>query len=417
MKKLLAAAVVLTVVGSIFISCSKKEGAGGAAKTADGVVTLDYLIWDEEQAPAMQAMIDGFQSKNSSIKVELTATPWGQYMTKIQTMLGTGTAPDIFWMSTAVATQYMPMGVLEPLTPLAQRDGYDLSKLNPNILKAYTHEGKLYGIPKDIDCFVVFYNKELFDKAGVPYPKDNWTWEDFRSTAKALTKGGVYGFGPPSEDRVVNGILWSFGGDVYASDRMRAVVNSPENIAAFTLLTNMWKTDKSSPTGPELIETDPSNMFINGIIAMEYNGSWVLSTNSEALGDKLGIVEVPTGPAGKRTTSHGIGFGTPAGGAKRDAAWEFLKYLGGAEAQEKQAAMVIPANSDASAAWVKQYPNYDLSPIVRALEYSPTNPLALKNTVATRNLFIAAIQEIWLGGDIPSVLSSAQTSMNAEINK
>jgi multiple sugar transport system substrate-binding protein len=136
MKKLLVTAAVVVLAAGILVSCSKKEGAPGTAQSADKAVTLDYLIWDEEQAPVMQAMIDGFQSKNPNIKVEMTATPWGQYMTKIQTMLGTNTAPDIFWMSTAVATQYMPMGVLEPLTPLVERDGYDLSKLNSNILNA-----------------------------------------------------------------------------------------------------------------------------------------------------------------------------------------------------------------------------------------------------------------------------------------
>jgi multiple sugar transport system substrate-binding protein len=414
MRKLLAGMIVFALVSGILAGCSKKEESTGLA---EGTVTLDYLIWDEEQAPAMQAMIDGFQSGNPNIKVELTATPWEQYMTKIQTMLGTNTAPDVFWMSTAVATQYMPMGVLESLTPLVEQDSYDLSRLNSNILNAYTYENRLYAIPKDIDCFAIFYNKELFDNAGVPYPKDNWTWDDFCNIAKALTKDGVYGFGPPTNDRAVNGILMSFGGAIYTPDRMRSVVNSSENISAFTMLANMWKVDKSAPAGPELIETDPANMFINGITAMEYNGSWVLATNSEALGENLGIVEVPTGPAGKATTSHGIGFGIPTGGTKKAAAWEFLKYLGTAEAQEKQAAMVIPANNDASDAWVNQYPNYDLSPIIRALEYSPANPLALKNTVATRNLFIAAIQEIWLGGDIPSVLAKAQDNMNAEINK
>jgi multiple sugar transport system substrate-binding protein len=417
MKKLLVLMPALVLAAAILAGCGKKEPAAGTAKAADSAVVLDYLIWDEEQAPAMQSMIDGFQSGNPNIKVELTTTPWEQYMTKIQIMLGTNTAPDVFWMSTAVATQYMPMGVLEPLAPLVERDGYDLSTLNSNILNAYTYEGRLYAIPKDIDCFVIFFNKELFDKAKVPYPKDNWTWDDFRTVAKTLTGDGVYGFGPPTNDRAVNGILMSFGGAVYAPDRMRSVVNSRENISAFTMLTNMWKVDKSSPAGPELVETDPANMFINGITAMEYNGSWVLATNSEALGNNLGIVEIPTGPAGKVTTSHGIGFGIPADGAKKDAAWEFLKYLGTAEAQEKQAAMVIPANSSASGAWTRQYPDYDLSSIIRALEYSPANPLALKNTVATRNLFIAAIQEIWLGGDIPAVLAAAQDSMNAEINK
>ena len=431
MKRKLALILAFALALSLFAGCQSKApassdnpSASGGTTTPDAAkpaekVSLEFYIWDELQAPAAQQMIDGFRKDHENVEIELTAIPFDQYITKMQTVLSTGTGPDVCWLNTSLSSQYMSTGALEPLTPLAERDGYDLSHLNQNIIDGHSYDGTLYAIPKDLDTVVVFYNKELFDRAGVPYPDNAWTWDQFRETAKACTIDGVqYGYTNNNNERTYYSLIMANGGSIFNEDHTKATVNTSVAIDAIQFLCDMAAVDHSAPSGPEAIELGDQTLFLNGQAALDINGSWVFAPYAEALGDKLGVAEMPTGSKGKSSISHGIGYAMPKGGDNVDVAWEFLKYLGSDEAQAFQAKDVIPANNNVAGKWAEQYPDYDLSAVISALEYSPILPLASKNPAAVREQLKAAIQEIWLGtSDIPTALAKAEENMNAEIAK
>lgn len=432
MKKRIALILVLTLVVSMFAACAAKSGTDTPAPTgtpqttpaptqgsSSDEVTLEFYIWDEVQATAAQQMIDLFHESHPNINVELTVIPWDQYIPKMQTVLANHTGPDICWLNTSLGSQYIPAGGLEDLSPLAARDGYDVSHLNANILAGYSYEGDFYAIPKDIDTVIVVYNKELFDNANVPYPSNDWTWDDFRETAKAVTiEGSQYGYTNNNDERVYYSLIMSNGGQIYNEDHTVSQINSDIAISSIQFLHDMEIVDKSTPSGAEYIEMGEQTHFLNGMAAMDITGSWNISVYAEALGDKLGIAEMPTGAAGKSSISHGIGYAIPVGCEHVDEAWEFLKFLGSDEAQILQAKDVIPANNNVVGEWAKQMSDYDLSAVVSALQYSPILPLAAKNPSAVRECVRAAIQEVWLGtSDVPTALAQAEQAMNAEIAK
>lgn len=433
MKKRFALILVLALVLSMLAGCAAKTEApaagGNQAPAAGGnqepapaggeEVTLEFYIWDEEQATAAQEMIDLFHESHSNINVELTVIPWDQYIPKMQTVLANHTGPDICWLNTALGAQYIPAGGLEDLSPLAARDGYSVDHLNANILAGYSFGGDFYAIPKDIDTVIVTYNKELFDNAGVAYPDNAWTWDDFRATAKALTIDGTqYGYTNNNDERVYYSLIMANGGELYNEDHSQSQVNSQVVIDSIQFLHDMEIVDKSTPSGAEYIEMGENTHFMNGMAAMDITGSWNISVYAEALGDKLGIAEMPTGAVGKSSISHGIGYAIPTGCEHVEEAWEFLKFLGSDEAQILQAKDVIPANNNVVDEWAKQLSDYDLSAVVAALEYSPILPLANNNPPAVRAALRANINEIWLGTmDVPSAMAKAEADMNAEIAK
>ena len=392
--------------------------AGFTAHAEDEKVDLSFFIWDEEQALDAQNMIDAFESTHENINIELTVIPWDEYIPKMQTVLATHTGPDIAWLNTALGAQYIPAGGLVNLSELAERDGYSTEDLNANILDAYSYEGNFYAIPKDIDTVIVVYNKELFDKAGVPYPDNAWTWDDFRETAKALTNDEFYGYTNNNDERVYYSLIQANGGSIFNEDHSAGAINNEVVQESLQFLVDMYEVDHSCPSGAEFIELGEMTHFLNEMAAMDITGSWNISVYAEALGDKLGIAEMPTGKVGKSSISHGIGYAIPEGCAHVDEAWEFLKYLGSEEAQLFEAVSVIPANVKVVDEWAKQLPDYDLSAVVNALEYSPILPLANNNPTAVRTAIREAINEIWLGeSDVATALAKAEENMNAEIAK
>src|SRR5690606_3993660 len=97
-----------------------------------------------------------------------------------------GESPDVMFLTNV--TSYASKGVLKDLTGLIEDEGFDVNQFTEAQLKNFEYDGKLYGLPRDNDTKVFFYNKKLFDEANLPYPEEGWTWNDLREYAKALTK-------------------------------------------------------------------------------------------------------------------------------------------------------------------------------------------------------------------------------------
>lgn len=410
MKKRLAMLLTLAMMGTL---------AGGATTVmAEEPVELSFFIWDEAQAQVTQEMIDLFEQQNENISVELTVIPWDEYIPKMQTVLATHTGPDICWLNTALGAQYVPAGGLVNLSKLAAEDGYTFDHLNQNILDAYSYQDEYYGMPKDIDTVIVVYNKELFDKAGVAYPSNDWTWEEFRETAKALNNDEFYGYTNNNDERVYYSLIQANGGSIYNEDGTASAINNDIVKESVQFLIDMYEVDQSTPSGGEYIELGQMTHFLNEMAAMDITGSWNISVYAEALGDKLGIAEMPTGKVGKSSISHGIGYAIPEGCEHVAEAWEFLKFLGSDEAQLIQAASVIPANNNVAGEWAKLLPEYDLSPVMSALEYSPIMPLPVNNPTAVRGVIRERMNEVWLGeSDVATAVANADADINAEIAK
>ncbi len=147
--------------------------SGGTGEADSGPVTITYSVWAGTQTPAMQEIIDAFEEENPDINVDLLELPWPQYWSTLQTGAQGGTAPDAFWMLAQQIRPYASGNQLLDLTDAIEAEGVDLSKYPQAVLDLYDQgDGKIYGLPKDFDTNGVYYNKALFDAAGVDYPSD-----------------------------------------------------------------------------------------------------------------------------------------------------------------------------------------------------------------------------------------------------
>jgi multiple sugar transport system substrate-binding protein len=392
-----------------------------ATEAAKEPVTLTMWTYDDAQTPATQRMLDAFQKKYPYITVEHTCVGGAvaEYNAKMQSVLGTSDTPNVFWINFNLALEYIPMGFVKDLTDYIANDAsVDLSKFNPGITDAYTVGGRYYAIPKDNDSMAVYYNEALFDAANVPYPADDWDMYEFAETCEKLTSDGVVGWTNATGDRIWDNFIWGNGGEIYSEDGMESVINSPEAAEAVQVYLDIMNNGYAF-TGAQLAEVDENSAFTSGLAAMTISGSWMISQFYDALGDNLGIAEMPSGKAGKGSAGAGIGYATSTSNTHPEETWLLISFLASDEAQRMQADVVIPANLNVASDWEAAYPSLNLKPFVKALEYTKPVPFAAKNPSVTRVALQEVIGNMIAGGyeDAQAALDDAKKVMDESINQ
>lgn len=364
MKKYLS---ILAVVLLLMLSaCSGSSTTSGDEKSSNGSVTLTYGIWDVNQAPALKEIANKFTESHPNIKVKVEVTPWDQYWTKLETSATGGSLPDLFWLNAANIQKYARGKVLLPISDQIKNDNVDLSKFPKALVDIYTVDGNNYGMPKDYDTIGLWYNKELFDKAGLKYPDENWTWDDLVENAKKLTDSGkgIYGFASQLDPQQgwYNTVPQA-GGYILNNDRTKSGYDDPATIKGIKFLYDMINTYKVSPTLAQMTDTPVLSLFESGKVAMIFGGSWsqIEFAKNEYTKDKVDVTMLPKGEK-RAVVIHGLGNVIAANTKHPKEAWEFAKFLGSEEANKIQGetGTVIPAYEGTQDAWVKSNPNFNL---------------------------------------------------------
>ena len=305
---------------------------------AQGSKTLRVSMWDSTVVkPQEDEILQGFKDKFGA-DVDIEFNP-DSYDTKLLAGLAAGSAPDIFlWWN---YPQLIVRNGLQDIMPYVNgKSPLDLSIFFEPVLNVGKKGDSLYGIPKDWTSRAIFYNKDLFDAAGVPYPTADWTWSEFRDIAKQLTKGEgpdkQYGFYTWNSQYPLQGFVWSNGGDFVSPDGMSATgyLDSPQTIEAVEWYRRLQAEDGVAPAAAQA-ETvgDATVLFTNGKLAMLENGIWPLSTFQTTDGLNFGTVLPPKTDSGKLVTVlHQADWAMNPAAADKDTTWELLKWLTSARA-------------------------------------------------------------------------------------
>lgn len=315
-------------------------------------VTIEYAIWgNPEELAAQSALLDKFRAANPNITVKVTVSDWTAYWEKLLTGIAGGAAPDVFAMDGPIGPDYQERDVLLDLTPLIAADGYDLGQMDDNAVKQFTtSDGKVYGLPRAMYTVVMFYNKDMFDAASLPYPDASWDWDKLVEVGQKLTldkdgNGSVDQWGLYTEttdmENAWSSFVWQAGGDILNADGTATALDKPESAAGIQFLQDLiWK-HKIAAEPAVFAET--GNAFEQGLAAMEINGSWLKLTH-EAAGINFGIAHLPKGPAGPATSVNGSGDVISKTTKSPEAAWELVKYLSSEAAQQDIMAFSVPVN-------------------------------------------------------------------------
>lgn len=326
-----------------------------ATRKPDQVVTITW--WGTERGRDTAAtremhfkLARAYETKNPNIRIAVSLFPSRGFATRVLTALAAGQGPDIwyhYW-----ATDFATQGHLEDLTPYIQASKIDPAKRwFPIGNMRAVYEGKYYGVPRDATAGVIAYNKDLFDAAGVAYPKEGWTIQDFRKIAIALTdpKKDQYGI-----DAIVGSVgcfQWSsfsynMGAELVSPDGRKVVgyMDSPAGINALKFCLDLSAVDKVAP--PAALQDQFGELvFLSGKVAMQHISTWELPALREQAKFKWAVVAPPRfdeKTEGIAWTDSYV-FYLSKKSQNKPEAWQFLEWLTGPEAGKMMADIYTPA--------------------------------------------------------------------------
>jgi multiple sugar transport system substrate-binding protein len=257
-------------------------GAPGLA-AAQEPVTIDYFTFSAapDHLEDLDAMIAAFTAANPGIEVEVETAPFDQYFTKLQTLVAGGEAPDVFELNYENFVSYAGRGTLLDLTPLV---GADLAgRFYPRAYEAFSLDGTQYGLPASFSNVVLFYNKDLFDAAGVAYPTADWTWEDELAAAEQLTNAeeGVWGTHSPIQFHEFYKVAAQNGCGVFGPGG-EVTIDQPGCVEALEWMVAKVNEHKVSPSDVDLAGVADGDLFKQGKIAMLHTGIWMFAQFADA---------------------------------------------------------------------------------------------------------------------------------------
>lgn len=386
----------------------------GAAARGDGEII--YWLWDSAQLPMYTECAKVFHEQNPQYSVKIEQYGWNDYWSKLVTGFISDTAPDVFTGHSSKYPLFADKGQVLPIDDYVSRDNVDLSIYQKGLADRWIgNDGKRYGLPKDWDTEVYFYNSAFTEAAGISTEQLNsmtWNSQDggtFEQIVRRLTvdskgrRGDQPGFDKDNVKVYGLGYGDAGGGDGQTSWSWYAASNG-------------WKYSEGEPWGtkffygdPKFTETigwwrslitkgymptyaqaksgvDVTTSFGAGKYAITPNGSWMLATYGGLKQVKTKLARLPVGPVGKRMSMmNGLADTIWAGTTRRDASWAWVKFLGSQTAQDivAKAGVVFPAVAAsmpaAKAAFAKS--GWDVTPFLEPVEAGdvfayPANPNA-----------------------------------------
>jgi len=357
----------------------------------DDVTLVKVAFWGSpEEIEIITECIKDWESSHPDIKVRFEHTPYGGYVSKILTRIAGNAAPDVICTEVNYFVTFATENVLFDLSEFIDNDtSFNLDDFFPEVVDRFTRENKIYAIPRDTAPFAcVFYNKDIFDEAGVSYPTDDWTWDDLLDKAQALTKkderGKVlrYGFYGWAWQNFIYGNGGSLVDDV--KNPTVCTLDSPLSIEGLQFYSDLINKYHVMPTPVALtnLGMGVDYMFSNGRLAMFLSGIW--ETPSLRNYDfRWDVAMFPKNNKGiRRFGTGGSGYAVLKSSQHKKEAWEVVKALTSPQAQIKLAEMGLAQPARRSIAESSHFATYPdpprnkgmLNNAVKFAVYDPFHP-------------------------------------------
>jgi len=357
MARTLKTLLLVVVALGLGTSCGGSDsGAGGS---------VDFLVFgDPEELQAYRNIISEYERRNEDASVRLIeASDRDDLIARLSTSFAGGSPPDLFLINYRFYGQFASKGVLEPVEQrVEESEAFELDHFYPQAVNAFRWNGELTCMPQNISSLVVYYNRDLFRKYGVPEPRAGWTWNELVDAAAKLTRNTddkgryeLYGLGiEPSIIRLAP-LVWSNGGEIVDSHRAptRLTLDSPQAQEAMQLMFDLRGTHGVIPTEQDVESEDDEARFMNGRLAMLFSSrrSTPVFRTIKSFDWDVAPMPVVQQPAG---ILHSDAYCMTKGSTNKDGAWSFMEFALGEEGQRIAAktGRTVPslrsvANSDA----------------------------------------------------------------------
>lgn len=409
-------------------SSSSSQSGDTAAPAQDrapgsAAAEITYLMWGEpSRTGSMQRLADEFSKKNPDIHVTID-NAGDNFGVKFNTLIAAGTPPDSALVNELGGAGLYANGFYENIYDRIQNDSEFFTsvyqKIADPVKSPFTmSDSEVFALPTMNYTSLMFYNKDMFDAAGLDYPDGTWDWNDFRENAKNLTireGDDTTQFGTFFTRLIVYEQSWFFsnGCNIISPDRTKCDLDTAEAIEAFQIMQDIIHVDKSAPIPDTTGGSQVSNIsFDTGKVAMQLFGSWMIPTYA-TLPFNWAVAPIPTGPKGRLPAAFPNGMGIGGGSKNQDAAWEWIKFCTSEEgqniiAEEGLAQPTLEAIMDTDA-FMNASEKADMSIVKEALlESKGPNAVARWEEIggATNSYINSAMDRILIyGEDVSAVMA------------
>ncbi len=331
-------ALTAVVLALLVLRLILPDKTAPAAKQSDPV-EIEMCVWGMpfENDLYTKVYIPEFERQNPGIKVRFHH--FEDYPNKVLLSYAGGISPDVIRESTAGNIPWIRRGLDLPLNKYIDGpDGIDRKDFIPILWDALQFQGETYGVPQDINILGLFYNKDLFDKAGMSYPDANWTWDDLKNAADKLTQDTngdghpeIIGLNMAWNDGTFQPFVFQAGGQIWSDDGEKVVVDSPEAADALKFYKSLMQSYTLSQSSEERGGLGPDKFFEAGKVALFVDGSWrtpSLKKNAPKL--RFGVAPLPRGKI-PMSVSGSCFWGISAQTKHPDEAWKLVKFLSSKE--------------------------------------------------------------------------------------
>ncbi|WP_175639288.1 ABC transporter substrate-binding protein [Metabacillus schmidteae] len=435
MRKWIKLLFVMAMVFSLILAgCQSKESSSGGG-SKDGVVTLKFMGWEASplETESVKKGIAKFEEAHPNIKVEYTPVPGDQYASKLLTMMAGDAAPDVFFLGASDYRSFQERGVLLDLTQYFENE-LDIDDFIPSSGGIMSIDGSIYGVSSCTVSPVLYYNKDLFDQAGISYPPSNpdeaWTWDEFTKAAAQLTvkdgdkvtQFGTYGF--ETFANTIAGILENEG-SVFNDDFTATIINSPQTKEVLEAILTV-KQNGYSPEAKLLEESgmSASQMLQTGKIGMLIEGSWALQQLAQ-MDFPVGVAALPKFDVAS-TTGQAHLHSASANTKHPEEAWEFIKFLSSEEYQTDliSSGLWMPNRTSLyTEEGIEKWFNADVHPkefkeLVPYFQNAAVDPFAINKLNQIDDIMIEELDKFWYDGQ-PSedILANIERRVNEEFAK
>ncbi|WP_206922504.1 ABC transporter substrate-binding protein [Alicyclobacillus suci] len=385
--------------------CGQGPNVGNHQSGTITITEMDY--YTSTQGALMQTLIDKYEKLHPNIKIQRELVPNATYLQKVIQQAMADDMPDLLMLDNPNLPEIASTGVLVPLQQLGHIDTENFAK---GSISEGTYNHTLYGLANANNTIALFYNKQMFQQAGIQSPPK--TWAQLRVDAKKLTHGSVYGFAFSGASGLGNvawqtePFLWTAGGDLDAH------IDSQGSRDTLNFLKSLVDDGSMPQAVVNWDQQDVQNQFQEGKVAMMINGPWIVPTLQTMKGLDYGIATVPVPKLGDQVIA-------PLGGEEwtipktnmvsEQAAFAFLKWLDDTKAQQitwAEESQEVPAYTPVAQQVVKKYPY--LQSFATEVEHA-------RARTADLGVHYPKAVDIW-GSAVQSVLTGA-SSVDAALRK
>jgi multiple sugar transport system substrate-binding protein len=353
----------------VALSLSLAAGCGSSVGGSSGSGTGTISLWarDSDQS-FIKSIVDTYNASQKDVQIKLTIIPAANFVQKFGAAAATGSAPDVAAIDLVYVPYFALKGTLEDLTTRSKELNY-MDKLTPSHLRLGKYQDKLYALPFSAEASVLYYNKDLFTKAGLDANKPPKTYDEVKTAAqkiRALGKDyyGYYFSGACGGCLIFTAMpyLWAAGGDLLQGDGANAkptIASSPGVKEGLAFFKDMWDSGVVLAAAKSDSGANFNGPFQSGKVGMYGAGAFAVGTLAADKKLNFGITPLPGKTAGQTGSfAGGDEIAIPSGSKNKDAAWKFIKWATDVEAQTALGKLgPVPVRTDvASGTYAKQSP-------------------------------------------------------------